>query len=161
MKEKSDLEDLKKQYKKIEKKYSLPSFNKLNEEFDIERVSEKETDFLLRELRKTIMDKVLAYMRFTELLLNPANGPMFFFAAVKGLNLNEKTLIDDLYKKLAGLEIEVISRDNIYNEKKEAEFVVRIYKDWQKVKEEIEEIVQILKKNWDSKGQKNDKGYFG
>ena len=48
----SCLEELKKKYEKLQKQYSLPSFEKLNEEFDIEKIAENETDFLLREVRK-------------------------------------------------------------------------------------------------------------
>ena len=79
----SSLEELKKDYLILQKKYKMPSFKELNEEFDIEKAAEHETDCLIREIRKAIMDKVIAYLRFVEMLLNPSNAPMFFFALVK------------------------------------------------------------------------------
>ena len=86
----SSLEDLKKDYEKLKSKYALPSFKELNEEFDIEKAAEQETECLIREVRKLIMEKVIAYLRFIEMLLNPSNAPMFFFALVKGLTSVDK-----------------------------------------------------------------------
>lgn len=156
-----NLAALKKEYEKYEKKYKLVSFEKLNEEFDIEKIAEKETDLLLREIRKTIADKIIAYIRFIEVLMNPSNGPMFFFTIVKGINLNDKSLVEKIYKKLASFELDIISLDNSYEEKKEAEFLVRVYKDWQELKEDIEKLVVIMKESWEKQGDKIEKDYFG
>src|SRR3989339_789938 len=69
MKEESNIENLKKSYKKIKEKYSLPDFNELNKEFSIEKISEIETDFLIREIRRYISEKFSNYLRLIELLL--------------------------------------------------------------------------------------------
>jgi hypothetical protein len=156
-----NLSELKKGYEPLAKKYKLPSFEKLNEEFDIERIAEKETDFILREIRKAVADKIIAYIRFLELLMNPSTGPMFFFMIVKGLSANDKSLIDSTYKRIVKFEIEVIPLDNSYSEKKEAEFISKIYKDWQEIKEDINKIVEIIKENWEKQDKKEDKEYFG
>jgi hypothetical protein len=161
MKHESGLELLKKEYGKLEKKYSLPKFKFLNEDFDIERISEKETDFVLREARKAIMDKVLAYLRFTELLLNPQSAPMFFFSLIKSLNPSDKNLVERIYKKIAEYELEVIGLDNIYSEKKEAEFIKKIHREWQEIKKDVDELVQIMNKNWKQKSKKIEREYFG
>jgi len=161
MTEEWNLKRLKAEYIKFEKKFKLPDFNKLNEEFDIERISEKETDYVLREIRKTIADKLIAYIRFVETMMNPSNGPMFFFMVVKGFTLNDKNLVDTIYKKLAKYEIDVIDLDNKYNEKKEAEFISRIYKEWQDVKEDIDSIVKVIRENLEKVSEKADKEYFG
>ncbi len=155
-----DLEQLKKDYKEIEKKHKLPSFEELNEDFDIEKI-EDESDFLLREVRKKIAEKVVSYLRFVELLLNPSNAPIFFFALVKGLNINDKRLIEGIYKKLVAYEIEVIGLDNLYNEEKEIKFILDVYEDWGKIKRNLDELVEKLKKCWDKKSERIDKDYFG
>ena len=41
------LEKLKADYKIFQAKYSLPNFDELNEDFQIEKISESETDFIL------------------------------------------------------------------------------------------------------------------
>lgn len=157
-----NLSRLKEEFSKLEKKYKLPEFKKLNEEFDIEKIAGKETDFILREIRKSIADKIISYIRFLEILINPANGgPMFFFMIVKGMNANNKNLVDEIYKKLARFELDAISLDNNYSEKSEAEFIEKIYKEWQSIKEEIEQLSSILKENWEKEAEKSEKSYFG
>jgi len=73
MGEESALEELKEDYEKFKKIYKLPEFRQLNEDFDIEKVAQNETDFVLREVRRHMMDKIIAYLRFIEMLLNPSD----------------------------------------------------------------------------------------
>jgi len=157
----SSLDELKKDYSKLRDKYKLPGFKELNEEFDIEKVSQNETDCLLREIRKAVMDKVIAYLRFIEMLLNPSNAPMFFFALVKGLTAGDKRLLGKVYDKLGSLEIEVIGLDCHYSEKDEADFLNHLYADWNVVKEDMMKLVETLKRNWNQKSGKNHRDYFG
>lgn len=160
-KEKSGLEELKKDYSELAKKYKLPSFKELNEEFDIEKVAENETECLLREIRKSIMEKVIAYLRFIEMLLNPSNAPLFFFALVKGLTSQDKRVLEKLYDKLGSLEIDVIGLDCNYDEKDEADFIKKLLVEWKSVKEDMSGLVEVLKRNWGQKSGKNERGYFG
>ena len=161
MAKESSLEELKKDYLALQGKYKLPSFQQLNEEFDIEKVAEHETDCLIREVRKAIMDKVIAYLRFIEMLLNPSSAPMFFFALVKGLTSSDKRVLERLYEKLGGFEIDVIELDCKYNEKDEAEFINKINKEWREVANEMLKFVEVLKRNWSQKSRKGERGYCG
>ncbi len=161
MPEESPLEDLKKDYEVLKKKYNLPEFQKLNEEFDTEKVAEHETDCLLREIRKAVMDKVIAYLRFVEMLLNPSNVPIFFFALVKGLTPSDKRILERIYSRLGNFEIDVIELDCRYSEKDEAEFIKKIVREWKDIKEEMLKLVEVLRRNWDQKSRKSEKGYCG
>ena len=155
------LENLKKEYAKLENKYKIPSYQQLNEEFDIEKVQELETDTLLREVRKVVLDKVIAYLRFIELLLNPSQAPMFFFALLKGLDNTDKKILEELYSKLGKLEIEVIEIDNDYSEKGEAEFIKHLFNEWKGVKEDMKKISKSLRNSWDKKSERKEKSYLG
>lgn len=152
---------LKKDYEQLEKKYKLPSYRELNEEFDIEKLQELESETLLREIRKIAMDKVIAYLRFIEMLLNPSNAPMFFFALLKSLDNGDKKILEDLYSKLGKIEIKVIEIDNDYSEKNEAEFIKQLMAEWKDIKENIKKISISLQKGWDKKSEKKDKSYLG
>lgn len=152
---------LKKEYEKLRTRYKLPSYIELNEEFDIEKLQDHETDTLLREIRKIMMDKSIAYLRFIEMLLNPANAPMFFFGLLKNLEASEKKLLEDTYSKLGKIEIEVINIDNDYSEEKEARFVLHLFKEWQEVKKDMTKISKFLVQNWEKKTGKRDRGYLG
>src|SRR3989344_3118371 len=157
----SCLEELKKKYEKLQKQYSLPSFEKLNEEFDIEKIAENETDFLLREVRKAVMDKVINYLRFVEMLLNPSNAPMFFLSLIKGLTSQDKRILERMYEKLGTIEIDVICLDCRYSERDEAAFIKKITKEWKDISDEMIKLTEILKRNWSQKSGKGERGYLG
>ena len=160
-KKESQLNEVKKDYEKFRKKYNLPSFEKLNEDFQIEKVAENETDYLLREVKKAIADKFYNYLRFVETLLNPVNAPVFIFSMIKSIDAEKKKKLNEIYKKLAKNEIRIIEVDLVYSEKKEAEFIKESYELWQKVKEELLDIIKNVKDNWDNKLEGKRKGYFG
>ena len=155
------LEKLKKDYSTLAGKYKLPDYKSLNEEFDIEKVQELETDTLLREIRKVVMDKVIAYLRFVELLINPSNAPMFFFAILKGVDASDKKTLEEIYTKLGRLEIKVIDVDNDYSEKGEAEFIKHVFQEWKEIKESMKQVSKALQKGWDKKTERKEKSYLG
>jgi len=159
--EKNSLEDLKKDYAEIQKRYSLPPFEELNKDFSIEGISEIKTDFLIREIRKFISEKLSIYFRFIESLLNPMNAPMFIFSIVKFLGLEDKEKLNGIYKKLSQLEIDILEIDLEFSEEKEAKFVKKAYKEWQEIKKDLLGIVGVFKNSVDKKSEANGKSYFG
>ncbi len=155
------LEDFKKDYNEIQGKYNLPSFDELNSDFQIEKVAENETDFMLREIRKMIADRLFNYARFVESLLNPVNVPMFVFSVVKTLDVKEKEMLTEIYKKLAKREIDLIELDIDSTEEKEADFIKESFRLWGEMKKDFLGIIKVVKKNWDSEKKEEKKDYFG
>lgn len=155
------LEGIKKLYKEFEEKYSLPSFEELNENFQIEKVVESETDYLLRELRKHIAEKLYNYLRFAETLLNPTSAPFFILSLAKAMNPEKKRKLEEIYKKLAKNEIKLFKVDFIYSEEKEAEFIKNSSNLWEKIKRDFLEIIEDAEKNLDNKFEGKTRGYFG
>lgn len=154
------LDELMKKYAPFEKKYKLPSFGKLNEDFDVEKAQEKETQFVLREIRREVTDKVAAFLRFFELFLNPQAAPLFVLGMLKNLTLHEKDVIMKIYKELVALEIEAVNLDITYKEEEEARFIKETFKRWQILKPELEKIGKALSK-MQVKPNKSKKSYFG
>ena len=160
MAEKSKLKKLKEEYSKIQKKYDLPSFDKLNEDFRIEKIAETETELLVREIRGGVGETLENFLRFVEAILNPVNVPMFLFPIIKSLNTEEKNKLSEIYKKLSKLEIESMKLID-YSEKKEAEFIKDSYRLWQEIKKDFVKIIESFEKKSDTKIEKSEKGYFG
>ena len=148
--EESKLAKLKKDYKKLQEKYKLPSFEELNEDFGIEKATE-ETDILIREVRKQISEKTFSYLRFVETLINPVNAPMSIFTITKSLGIEEKNKLTEIYKKLVKSEVQMVSVDIDFSEKKEAEFIKEAYKIWKEIKKDFLEVMQGVEKNWENK----------
>jgi hypothetical protein len=159
--EKSCLELLKENYSKLQLKYGLPDFDEFNKDFYIEKLSEVESDYLIRELRKFMIDKFSNYLRFIEAVLNPVNAQMFVFSVIKTLGNEEKEKLEKVYKKLSKKEVGVIELDLDFSEKKEAEFINDSFALWQDIKQTLLEVVQVIGDNWDREVIKGKKDYFG
>jgi len=160
MTEKSKLKKLKEEYSKIQEKYGLPNFSKLNEDFRIEKTAQTETDFLVREIRESMGETLENFLRFVEAILNPINVPMFLFPIIKSLNVEEKNKLSEIYKKLSKLEIDSMKLID-YSEKKEAEFIKNSYKIWQEIKKDFVKIIEAVENKTEAKVEKSEKGYFG
>ena len=139
------LSELKVQYKELQDKYNLPSFESMNVEFSIEKIADIETELLTKEIRRFIADKIFNYLRFIETILNPANAPMFIFSVIKSLSQDDKKKLNELYEKLSELDLELIKLDLESSEKKDAEFIVHAYNFWQSIKKELIPIFTKLK----------------
>ncbi len=155
------LDDLKKEYGELRKKYNLPDFFELNKLFDIEDV-DAETDFLLRKIRRIVSERIAGYLRFVEVVLNPSNGPMFFFKMIKKLEEEDRKNLLEVSDILGKFEVEVLILDIDYSEENEAEFVNNVFEVFEK---EIKgKLLNIIKKmnNGNAGVKKNsDEGYVG
>ncbi len=155
------LTDLKKNYKKFEKKYNLPKFAQLSEDFDIEKVAEKEeTEFLLREIRKAINEKISAYFHLFEMMINPISSQIFIFSLLKNLNEKDTKMVREIYQQLAKLQIKAMQTDIIYKEENEADFISHAFKIWQDLKPKINDIFEKFDKKYNKDDDRNRRGYF-
>lgn len=156
-----ELENLRNNYEPLKKKYSLPEFTELAEEFDIERAAEKQSSFTLREIRRTINDKISAYLHLFETFTNPSNAPMFIFSMLKNISEDEKQKVKDIYKQLAKIEMTIFKLDTIYSEKSEADFIKTATKEWKIMKKDILVLVEKFDKNFNVNSSTVSRGYFG
>jgi hypothetical protein len=161
MEEESNLDEFKKDYLDIQKKYDLPSFEELNQDFHIEKLADVETDYLVREIRKMITDKFANYLRFVEAFLHPNNTPMFVLSIVKLINVEDKKNLVNIYEKLAKSEMKIVELDLGFSEEDDAMFVKDSYKLWQEIKKDLLVFVRKIETNWDNKPEVNGKNYFG
>lgn len=141
--------------------YKLPNFEILAQDFDIEKAYEKESSFLLREIRKAIIEKLSAYLQLFETFMNPTSPPMFIFNVLRCLTEQDKDLIKETYKKLSKYQLWSVKLDTIYNEEKEAEFINNAHNEWQELKKEIYALIERLEKGSENNnGVLNKGGYF-
>ncbi len=161
MEEEGDLNKLKERYSFFRKKYSLPSFDELNIDFHIEKICDEETDFLIREIRRYVSDKVTSYTKLIESLLHPVNSSIFIFSIIKVLGENEKKDLHEIYNELAKFQIKIIKLDTRYSEESEADFIKNFYNIWKDYKDKIYDLFSLVEKNFGNNVEINNKGYFG
>jgi len=149
------------EYEEFRKEYSLPEFEKLAEDFDIEKVAEKESSFILREIRRMIHEKLSAYLSLFEMLVNPNGPPMFMFGVLKRVNGDSKEVVKELYENLSRLQITIMKLDTVYSEKNEADFIIFAFEEWQKIKPQIYSLVEQFEKSMDQNDNLKKTSYFG
>ena len=159
--EESNLEEFKKDYLIVQEKYFLPTFEEFNQDFHIEKLVEVETDYLVREVRKMIVDKFANYLRFVEAFLHPTNAPMFVLSLVKLIDVETKKKLVNIYGKLAKSEMKAVELDLNFSEEKDVEFIKNSYKLWQEIKKDLLVFVGKIERDWDIKPEVNGKNYFG
>jgi len=156
-----NLDEVKKKYEVLRGKYKLPSFEEMNRDFYIEKIAGTETDFLTREIRRFISDKIFNYLRFVETLINPVNVPMFVFSVIKSISPEDKKILNDIYGKLSKIDIKLIRMDIDSSEKEDAQFISETFESWSKIKKDLSEILKKVKSTGEGKEEKNNSGYFG
>tara|TARA_Y100000310_G_scaffold333173_1_gene410168 strand:+ start:671 stop:1147 length:477 start_codon:yes stop_codon:yes gene_type:complete len=153
--------DINEEYDLLKEKFNLPDFNKLTEDFDIEKGIEKETRFLIREIRRTIHEKLSAYLNLIEMLINPVSPPTFIFSLLKNISTEDKEVMKKVYSRLSKLQIKVIGLDTVYSEKEEADFVNESFNEWQEIKEIIKKIIEKFELGIEENKNHYKNGYFG
>jgi len=156
---KDKIKQLKEDYEKLQKKYNLPEFDWINQEFEIEKV--KSGTFLLKEIRRLMIEKIASVLKLFELLMNPTAAPFFILIIIKNLSSETKKQIETIYKELAAIEVSMLKFDLSYNEKSEAEAIISISKKWKGYKEDILSICKNMEEAWNTNYKKSDKSYLG
>ena len=153
-----ELAELKKKYNEHEKKFNIPSFEKLNEDFEIDKI-DKESECFLRVVRKVMMEKIVNSLNFLDMLSNPVNAPRIYYSFLKGMGSEDKKAIDEIYIKLGQLSIESLALEIEYDEKKEAEMIKRSFNDWNSAKPKFKKLMEHIKK---PNGEiKKERSYYG
>lgn len=151
--------DIKKNYELLKKKYNLPDFDRLNNEFEISLIEHEE--FLLRDIVKKITEKVEIYAKLAESWLQPDTNSIAAMHECKFIEEIEKEKIYDIFKRLMVLDRESI-KASLGDEKEEAEFVKLSFEEWIKVKQDLRPIVAKIRTTWDKDSDvREDLGYLG
>ena len=120
MAEDSDLVKLKKAYEKLQKKYKLPEFNKLDKEFEIRKVDPDL--FILKESRRLIAHKLNILIHWLDSVLNPNPGSLVSMIESKLFSKSELHNLSELYKDIL-LWLDRSFLASMGDEKAEAEFL--------------------------------------
>jgi hypothetical protein len=155
------LEDVENEYEKIAKKFDLPKFEKLVEDFDADKILEKEGGILIRDVRRTINDKLSAYLHLFETLMNPSSPPLFVLTFLKNISDENRKLIKETYKELSKMQLANMKLDTVFEEKKEAEFIQNSFNSWQNMKKKTYVLFGDFEKEFERNSEAKEKSYFG
>jgi hypothetical protein len=152
-------ENIKSKYLEKAKKQKLPDFDILNNEFEI--TTAEHTEFILREVRRKITEKLDFYARLLEELLS-AEPTINSLHECKFLLDDKKKVAYDVHRTLM-LLIRGSAETSITNSDEEnAAYIRNAMEQWQNIKPTLKEIVILMKDSWKEElSEKEELGYFG
>ncbi len=156
----SKLEKLKKEYEKVQKKYKLPSFDELDNEFEIRKLDPDLA--VIKELRRHMTLRLQAFTDLVEPVLNPQPSSLHSIIETKIFEKQELEPYFNLYKKLWALVHEGLAAW-LKSEEEEAGFVRKVIVEWPAMKKDILRFVSKLADGWKKhhEGEKAGDSYLG
>ena len=156
-----DLDEIVKDYEVMAKEYSLPNWEKLDENFDTSKAFTGEGGIVLRDIRRKINEKIASYLHLFESFMNPHSTPLFLMNTLKNLEEQDWEKIRKVYKELAKIQFQQIMADTVYSEEKEAKLIREMFDIWEKQKQTIQSIIESLEKKYGENFNPKKSNYFG
>ena len=154
-------EEIVKAYEQLKKEYRLPDFEKINSEFQISSLENK--DFLLRD----IMGKITEQIEFMNSILAPIIQPdaniLNDLHECRGFNDDEKKQIFELYSRLMVIHKLSLELALVNDDKEIANFINDTFKIWYELKQSVVKNIKKIRKIWENgiSDIKEDLGYLG
>lgn len=148
------------EYKKLQKKYKLPTYNKLNIEFEIDYI--EDPYFLLRTIRRRMHEKVVFFAKVFEKILFPNQTLIIEMYESKFFSDKEKEDLLKTYETLLELDRKSLSLNIHSTEVNEADYIKSAFKKWPELIKKADSIIKKLDKSWQQRKSDLTKNhYFG
>ena len=152
--------DIKTEYEKLQKKYKLPLYAELNQEFELGELEKKE--FLLRHIRRKMREKLLFFCRILEGILYPSDRSPLTAYESGFFDDYTKLQLSKVHKTLMIFDRQSLLLDIDDSEEKTVEYILKLWKEWTMFKEELSRTIRIMEQSWEKTvEEKTTQGYFG
>ncbi|MBI2136480.1 hypothetical protein HYU06_05395 [Candidatus Woesearchaeota archaeon] len=140
-------DEIKPIYEKLRKKHTvLPDYQKLNNEFEISNIDYP--NFLLREIRHKICDKIVDFAKIFEELITAES--FVNMHELKAFFSDDKKKIFDLFRELMKINRESLLLRLTEDDRTNAKFIEDALQRWLQLKKEILPVLQRLESAWDN-----------
>ncbi len=152
-------EEVRKAYLNLAKKYSLPKLEEIDREFDLEKLETH--DFLLRDIRKKMLEKFDFFYELLEEVLHPGTNLSNLYESGFFPD-EEKAAVFNVYKKVMAIRREAYELAIRNDERYDADFIKKVFKGMPSLKEKLLPIIAYLRQSWEREAETQEKlGYFG
>ena len=155
-----DLESIEEVYNELCKKYKLPKFKDIDNEFEISCFEKGK--FLTRNILRTIEEKLELGILVLGSIVHPDGATLSSMYEVRFFTDDEKNDMYHLFKKMmkANREIGELLLGN--DEREQAEFVNNFFQEWIVIKKKLKGFIGKMKESWGKDtGIEEDIGYLG
>ncbi len=150
---------MKESYDQFKKKYKqLPEFNELNHYFEISDIEKDE--FVLRNIKKKVSEKISAYTDIMESILQPETSFSSMHEA-KYITQKERNIAIDIYTSFMKLNRYAFEVSVDEEESNNADFIKEAYDVFKKKKDDLKKLFTFLKDTWGKQdSEKVEIGYL-
>ena len=142
------IQESRKEYEKIKVKYKLPSFDYLDEEFEISSIKMEEQGVFIKALLRLIANKVYSFLSMLESVVDHSHQTMHDMIEKSNINDQEKQEIFVLYKELGKIYHELYLK-SLQSEKDIADYLNLLFKKWPKIKERQIIFTKLIVAAWE------------
>ena len=151
---------IKAEYEKLAKKHKLPNYGDVNNELEISSLESE--DFLLRQIRKKIAERIDEITEVLGSILQPSADSMADMHECRFFEDKDKGKVVDVYKRLMILRRQATEAGITHDEKDEAALVSGFFKQWPEMKKELLPFIKKMKSCWEHETEIEEKlEYFG
>lgn len=156
-------EEFKQCYEVWQKKYDLPQFKVLEDEFDLylSDVEKIPKDVVLALVRRRIQEKIGGVIHLLEEISFPNNGSLVSLHETKFLSEEQKEMVGELMQKLMFFERKAVIIDLKPSVSADAEYINSFMKDWPEILKQVVAILETLRDGWKLTEKKELLHYFG
>jgi len=152
--------DIEKEYNEVRKKYGLPEYSQLNNEFEISCIDKEE--FILRQIRRKIVEKMEFFSDILEGILQPDTASLAEMYECRIFDDDEKSKAMHIFKRLMLIQKESIEAAVENSQQLNADFINKSFKEWLSLKKDLKQIIKKIIESWGKESEMEEKlGYFG
>ncbi len=150
------MDTIEQEYNALIKKYRLPSFAKLDEEFEIRALEENRSGRPIKAIIRVIAGRLRNFLEALDPAVNPNPSSVYSMLIVNSLDQKTKEEIFDFYKRIALLYQKCILYE-IESDEESAKFIKSFWKEWPKIKEKQKKFLNKIISNWEPTKEKKSK----
>lgn len=152
--------NIEKEYKKIKSKHpDLPTFDRINKEFELFYIKEKEG--LLFSIGRRIGEYIGYFAGLIEHVYFP--NPSNLVGAFESKNFDEedKIKLTKMHKRIMLISRELVILQMKKDENAMAKYIGKLMKEWEEIKKNVIWVTGKMRDSWENEEQEKKNNYFG
>lgn len=145
---------IKEEYEELRKKYKLPSFEEINDEFEISAFDINKIPSLPRGILRAICNKMGLFLNYVEPVISPNPQGLHGYIEIQNTTNDEKKEIFEFYKDLSKKYHKVYSVELTEKEDEIMKEIKNVLRYWDKIKIKFKRISEVINKAWDKELEK-------
>ncbi len=154
------MDTIKSEYDVLIKKHKLPSFNKLDKEFEIRALEENRSGRPVKAILRVMAGKLRGFLETLDPVVSPNPNSIHSMIAVNNLSNSLKTEMYGFYKKIGALYQKCLFYD-LEDDDESAEFIKKLWVQWISIKKTQKRYMKLIIETWSKEVPKEKAGYHG